>query len=205
MVWTPYIAVQTATPETGPRSILEAKPHHEVRNQVGLSPLARKGVAIPKLDRCDLIARTQKRKLLVKRDTLTKAVKYVKEDDFANINCLIEKWKGIAQMASSYLLNDLKSKVNMMGGKTQWRKSCKQSTNTSGGQVERLESMKLFVESPGFDDLSKYEQTELQNCIEKLEDDCFRSSSDTPDTWDEFTMLDMYDTLKLDYDLIFDS
>lgn len=185
--------------------MLNKKASHEPPIQLAFSPLARKGAVITKLDRGDLNARLQKRQLLVKRDTITKAIKYIEEDDFAHTSGLIEKWKVVAQMALSYLLNDLQSKINKMGGKAEWKKSCKETTNSSCDQLERLDSMKLFAESPGFGDLSKYEQSEFQKCIDKLEDECYGPSSDGSETSEEFTMLDMYDLLKLDHGLIFDS
>lgn len=150
------------------------------------------------------------RDMLVRRDTLVKAVKYIKSQESANICSMTEKWRSAAQQASAYLLNDLKIKVDRMGGKSQWKKAAHRTSRNQyqvDDATERMEKLQEFMDSLEFENMGKYEQRDLKLRLEELEQACEKESSEVESDNEEgeFTMQEFFQFLKIDHSIVFDS
>lgn len=206
--------VQTATPFTG-ASTPENK-HNTSKSSrissIAFSPLVEKDLLARRESKDERAANLQIRDLVVKRDTLIKAIKYTTRGESAKIVALTEKWRDVAQQASAYLLNDLKIKVDRMGGKSQWQKATSKSgySQTQTLEMDQLEKLQEYVESPEFEDLGSYEQKNVLKRLEELEKVCAgqeeqeSSGHIDSDTDGGLTMRDLYAYLKLDHGVVFE-
>ncbi|KAI5958864.1 STE13 [Candida theae] len=143
----------------------------------------------------------------LKKDTLTKAAKYVRDEN--KIQHLINYWRTVAQLASNYVFNEQSIAMSKMGGfqewqRRQWEKQNEKdreeraafweqvseefqatSNENKSAMVEQLADLGLLVSSEG-----------------ELLQDSHDETKDAPSFSSQFTMRDLYNILKLDYDLV---
>ncbi|EMG48559.1 hypothetical protein G210_0857, partial [Candida maltosa Xu316] len=139
----------------------------------------------------------------IRRDTLTKTVKYVQEQQ--KIEFLIEKYKNIAQMASNYVFNEYCTKFAKMGGYKVWQHQQWESKKRSTFNDDELESTyTAYLESEEFAQLSEFEKKEIQLQFEMYLDNEEKETA-PPEFEDEFTMKELYKILKLNYQLVYET
>ena len=137
------------------------------------------------------------------RDTLTKALRYIKER--GAVEQLIEKYTMAAEMASNYLYNDYSIKFSKIGGYRAWqiKQWERQQERLSGFNEELQNSYLEYFESDEFSQLSELEQKhiklEFKSKFEEID------KQEPPEFTNDFTMVDLYKILNLDYNLVYES
>ncbi|CAI5755825.1 unnamed protein product [Candida verbasci] len=137
----------------------------------------------------------------IQKDTLIKATNYLKQKN--QISQLIDQWKSIAQMASTYVFNEYKLKFDRMGGFNQWQTQqyeIKMQTIID----EKKIAFETYMESEEFKQLSKIEKKQIELDYEKLDEDEEEIEGKRPNFNDEFTMKELYKILNKDYHLVFE-
>ncbi|EDK45102.1 hypothetical protein LELG_03281 [Lodderomyces elongisporus NRRL YB-4239] len=144
----------------------------------------------------------------LQKDTLEKAVKYVKDEP--RIEKLISYWRTIAQMASNYVYNEQSVKFSRCGGFKKWQEETwEREIAEERSKLNDAREMLLLE----LKDLQKEMDEEDIECIMKefnelhgLDDDGeVIDEKEMPEFTDDFTMKDLYRILKLDYDLVYET
>lgn len=145
----------------------------------------------------------------LKKDTLMKATKYVKDGD--KIQKLIEYWRTVAQFASNYVFNERSIAIQKMGGFQEWQRQ--QWEKKKQKELEEKEALweRISEELQAISNESKsavMEQlAELGFVVSddgEIVDNLHKESETEPEFSMEFTMKDLYRILKLDYDLVYE-
>lgn len=165
-------------------------------------------------------------KLRTEVEVMKKVKKYRDSKESEKMDQLIEKWRNIAQMASNYMLNEARYKVERMGGLSEFRnkqKKAKLRKMKFEFDESLLYRIEEYMESEEYKNLDKYEKEEIisrKNELEKMsemiengrypganddDDNNDNDGDDDKETDEEFTMEDLYKQLKLDYDLVYKS
>lgn len=150
----------------------------------------------------------QLRMYKLRKDSLVKAAKYVKDED--KIQHLINYWRTVAQYASNYVFNERSVAIEKMGGFQEWQKRQWEKKN------ERKREERDVLWERISEELQATSEESRSSMIEQLAEIGFVVSSDgeiledlhieieeAPTFSNEFTMRDLYKILRLDYDLVY--
>lgn len=146
---------------------------------------------------------------------MKKIKKYRDSRESEKLEKLINKWKDIADKGSSFLYNEAKLKISRMGGMEEFRKRQKKSKlrkmkfEFDESLLYRIEE---YMQTGEFKNLEKYEQgeiiakkKELEKLSEKIESGEILEDENNKENEEseEFTMVELYKQLGLDYNLVY--
>lgn len=121
------------------------------------------------------------RQLSLKLDTLNKAISYYNNSKLLELTA---KYKDISHKASNYLFTSYERKVSQAGGLSKLNRD-----------DELINNYNQFVNSIEFTELTTLEKKDLSSRFHQL--------TNSSDSEFDLTMEDMYNSLNLDYSLVY--
>lgn len=150
-------------------------------------------------------------------ETLKRAKVILAKKDSQDNEELIEKWRDAAQRASNYLLNAAIEKINKSGGKREYERREKEKLRNSLEFSLDSSFQERIAEITNSEEFEAQTEEEKERILQDLEEEADKSmrqlekdidandnnNDDDNDDADDFTMMDLYKKLKLDYKLVY--
>ncbi|KAK6459964.1 hypothetical protein DFJ63DRAFT_315842 [Scheffersomyces coipomensis] len=142
------------------------------------------------------------------KDTLVKAVRYIKQEEDKKLTDLINKWRDVCFKSSNYLYNHYSIEMMKYGGKRQFRQNYLDRQSKLNQPYDELDHDNHNddddEEDTGNDGKRKRQSYQDYDEYEPTKYDEHPIKDDYVDD-DEFTMKDLYYYLNKDHKLVYES